>query len=120
MLVERNLFFTYFILLILIIFLFNSIGCGNKVEIPNTVNQCFKDPKTGECTNHADITVRHIISIELPTVFTDQCRTQFNETDYPDPVIRAAKYNKCISDYINSLLSVINGLDPATIPVVPQ
>jgi hypothetical protein len=107
-----------FFYILLLIGLISS--CANKVEVPAKIEQCFKDPKTGECTNQAEITVRHIISIELPTVFTDQCKATWNEIDYPDSVVRNAGYQKCISDYINQLLSVINGLNPSDLPVIPQ
>lgn len=102
--------------LITILLTFLMIGCMNKVEVPAKVEQCFKDPKTGECTNQVEVTVRHIISIELPTVFTDSCRKKFNETDYPDAVVREAGYQQCITDYINQLMSVVNGLNPQDLP----
>jgi len=94
------------------------IGCANKVEVPATVEQCFRDPKTGECTNQVEVTVKHIISIELPQVFTDFCKTKWNETDYPDPVVREVGYQQCISDYINQLLSLVNGLNPQDLTTV--
>lgn len=98
----------------LILWLF-MLGCGNKVEVPSQVTtiQCIQDAQ-GKCTTSLD--VKHIISLELPTVLTDQCKIVWNETDYPDKTIREAGYNKCISDYINSLLELIKGINPTDLP----
>lgn len=93
-------------------------SCGNKVEVPQKVEQCFKDPQTGECTNRVEITVNHIITIALPDVFTDQCKSIWNETDYPDKAIRDAGYSQCIADYLDQITSVINGLNPTDLPPI--
>lgn len=77
------------------------ISCNNKAEVPATI-QVQAAPVTGE------IIVRHIMQIELPTVFTDSCKQQFPNDD--------AGYNKCVSDYINSIIKIINGIDPNQIP----
>lgn len=106
-------------ILILVMIVF-GIGCMNKVEVPNKVEQCFKDPKTGECTNQAEVIVRHIISIELPAVFTDECKAKWNDRDYPDPVVRAAGYNQCIAAYMNDIIKAIQGFNPASIPLPEQ
>lgn len=116
---DKNLLVTFFIILVLVIIGLGLTGCMNKVEVPNKVEQCFKDPKTGECTNEAVINVKHTISIELPSVFTDECKRIWNETDYPDKSIRDAGYNACITDYINSLMELLNNLNPTDLPPVP-
>lgn len=95
-----------------------SMGCMNKVEVPNKVENCFKDPVTGACTNHADITVTHVITIELPTIFTDTCKKTWNDVDFPDQTVRDVGYNKCVTDYINQLMNLVKGLNPATLPNV--
>ena len=82
------------------------IACGNKVELPENVNtQVQVQPVTGE------VVVRHIFQIELPTVFTDSCRTQF-------PTDEAA-YQKCVTDYINQIIKIIGGINPNQLPVIP-
>jgi len=104
---------------IISLFIFTFIiGCNNnvKTEVPAKIENCFKN-ETGECTNV--VIVKHIISIEVPSVFTDQCRTKYNVTDYPDPVIRESLYNQCVADYINQLTNIINSLNPNNLPVVP-
>ncbi|HBI00884.1 MAG TPA: hypothetical protein DDY18_04590 [Flavobacterium sp.] len=93
-------------------------GCGNKVEVPQKVEQCFKDPKTGDCTNQVNVTITHIITIQLPDAFTDECKRIWNETDYPDKSIRDAGYNQCIADYLDQIADIINGLNPSDIPPV--
>lgn len=117
---DKNLVVVFLIVLLFVVLGIGLTGCMNKVEVPAKVEQCFKDPKTGECTNQVEVTVKHIITLELPTVFTDQCKAIWNETDYPDKSIRDAGYNACISEYINSLLDIINNLNPQDIPQVPQ
>ncbi len=90
-------------------------GCANKVEVPAqvTTTQCIQDAN-GTCTTNFE--VRHVIAIELPTVLTDQCRSEWSETNYPDEAIRTAGYNQCITDYINSLLELIKGIGPVDLP----
>lgn len=105
-------------MLILALFFLTGCGIGNKVEVPNRVEQCFKDPKTGECTNQVNVTVNHIITIALPDAFTDECKRKWNETDYPDKDIRDAGYNACIRDYIDQITSILGGLNPTDLPPV--
>jgi hypothetical protein len=79
------------------------MACGNKVEVPENVNtQVQVQPVTGE------IIVKHVLSIELPTVFTDSCRTQF-------PADEVA-YQKCVTDYINQIIKIIGGINPSQLP----
>ena len=90
-------------------------GCGNRVEVPSTVEttQCIKDSQ-GKCT--ANFEVRHVIAIELPTVLTDSCKAEWNETTYPDKAIREAGYNQCVADYIQSILDLVKGINPSDLP----
>lgn len=99
----------------LVLFCLALSSCGNKVEVPAQVNttQCIQDAQ-GKCTTNFE--VRHVIAIELPTVLTDQCRSEWSEANYPDEAIRTAGYNQCISDYINSLLELIKGIGPVDLP----
>ena len=117
---DVTLLYTFLILTILVIFCIGSIGCMNtiKAEVPSQVETCIKDSK-GECSNQVEITVKHIISIELPTVFTDACTATWNDQDYPDKSIRDAGYNACVSEYINSLLEIIGNLSPTDLPEIP-
>lgn len=78
-----------------------ATSCANRVEVPAAVAVNVA-PVTGE------ITVKHVLSIELPTVFTDSCKSQFPEDE--------TAYNACITDYINSLLAIINNLQPGQLP----
>lgn len=93
------------------------IGCANKVEVPAKVEQCFKNTETGTCTN--SVVVKHIITIELPKAFTDTCDAKYPVTEYPDPSIRDPLYQKCISDYISQLMSIIKGVNPSDLPPLP-
>lgn len=90
-------------------------GCAPSVNVPATVEttQCIQK-SDGSCTT--ELEVRHVIAVELPTVLTDQCRAEWNETAYPDEAIRTAGYNQCITDYINSILELIKGINPADLP----
>lgn len=90
-------------------------GCAPSVNVPGSVEttQCIKTA-TGTCTS--ELEVRHVIAVELPTVLTDQCRQTWNATDYPDQAVRDAGYNKCVTDYINSILELIKGINPADLP----
>lgn len=90
-------------------------GCANKVEVPAnvTTTQCIQKAD-GTCTTNFE--VRHVIAIELPTVLTDQCRSEWSEANYPDKAIREAGYNQCITDYINSILELIKGVGPVDLP----
>lgn len=90
-------------------------GCANKVEVPAqvTTTQCIQK-EDGTCTTNFE--VRHVIAIELPTVLTDDCRARFSEELYPIEEIREAKYNECVTAYINSLLELIKGVGPVDLP----
>lgn len=89
------------ILFPLFLLIFSTISCANRVEVPETIT-VNTPPVTGE------ITVKHIITLQLPTIFTDSCKSQF-----PDDEVA---YNACITEYINSLLTLINGLNPGQLP----
>jgi hypothetical protein len=93
----------------------HTTGCMNHVDVPASISttQCLQDSK-GKCTTNLE--VRHVIAIELPTVLTDNCAKIWNETDFPDKAVREAGYNKCVSDYIDSLLNLIKGITPADLP----
>lgn len=91
-------------LLLMLISVAMLVSCANRVEVPENVNVQVQ-PVTGE------VIVKHVLSLELPAVFTDNCRQQFPND--------AVAYNKCVTDYINSILQIINGLDPSQIPVIP-
>lgn len=90
-------------------------GCANKVEVPAniTTTQCIQKAD-GICTTNFE--VRHVIAIELPTVLTDQCKAEWSEATYPDPAVREAGYNQCITDYINSIMDIIKGINPTDLP----
>ena len=87
------------------------ISCNNKAEVPATV-QVNTAPVTGE------VIVKHVITMELPTVFTDTCRAKYNDRDYTNAEERAVLYNKCVADYINELIKIINGITPPQLPPV--
>lgn len=91
------------------------MGCANRVEVPSTVTttQCIQDSQ-GKCT--ANFEVRHVIAIELPTVLTDSCKATWNEHDFPDKQIRDAGYNRCVADYIQSILDLVKGINPSDLP----
>lgn len=93
------------------------LGCAPSVNVPSTVEttQCIKTA-TGTCTS--ELMVKHVISIELPAVLTDSCRATWNPTDFPDEAIRNAGYNKCVQDYINSILELIKGINPSDLPPI--
>lgn len=101
--------------LLLAVFIAVIAGCaGPKIEVPASVDMCIKDSVTGKCTN--ETVVRHVISVELPSILTDSCRAKWNETDYPDEAVRNAGYNACVSDYINQIVQIIQGINPADLP----
>lgn len=90
-----------FILLVAMTFFLSS--CGNKVEVPRNVSaQVQVQPVTGE------IVVKHVLSIELPTVFTDSCRATFPNDE--------AGYQKCVTDYIDQIIKIISGINPNQLP----
>jgi proline dehydrogenase len=83
-------------------------GCYNSgnVKVPENVNtQVQVAPVTGE------IIVKHIMTIELPTVFTDTCKQQHPNDE--------AAYNACVAKYIEELLKIINSINPGQLPVQP-
>ena len=86
-------------------------ACNNKAEVPATV-QVNATPVTGE------VIVKHVITMELPAVFTDTCRAKYNDRDYPNPEERSVLYNKCVADYINELIKILNGITPPQLPPV--
>lgn len=90
-------------------------GCAPSVNVPATVEttQCIQK-SDGSCTS--ELEVRHVITVELPTILTDNCKKIWNEIDYPDQATRDAGYNSCVSEYINSLLELIRGIKPADLP----
>lgn len=91
--------------LIFILFVITTLAaCGNKVSIPETV-QVQTAPVTGE------IVVKHVIQIELPTIFTDTCRQRY-------PADEAA-YQQCVTAYIEQLIKIIQGINPGQLPVIP-
>lgn len=84
-----------------------TTACYNSgnVKVPEQVNTTVTvQPVTGE------IIVKHVMSIELPSIFTDTCKQQFPNDE--------AAYNKCVTDYINDIIKIIGGLTP-TVPVQP-
>lgn len=87
------------------------MGCNNKAEVPATI-QVNAAPVTGE------VIVKHVITMELPTVFTDTCRAKYNERDYPNPEERTILYNKCVADYINELIKILGSITPPQLPPV--
>lgn len=93
-------------LLILVFLLCFLTACGNnnRAEVPETVT-VNSGPVTGE------ITIKHVITIELPTIFTNTCKSQ-HPTD-------EEAYNECVTKYINELLKIINSINPGQLPVVP-
>lgn len=81
-------------------------ACGNRFEVPADINTNVNGtvkvevvPVTGE------VTVRHLIQIELPTVLSDDCKRKF-----PNDI---EAYNACVSEYIKYLISIINQVPPA-------
>lgn len=75
------------------------VACGNKVEVPSQIETKVNvSPVTGE------ITVRHIIQIELPTVLSDDCKNKYPNDE--------TAYNACVSEYIKYLISIINQVPP--------
>lgn len=100
-------------LTVLLLVLF-SAGCMNKLQVPDKIEACIQDPETKKCTNQA--VVKHIITLELPTILTDTCKAAWSEAAYPDQQTREAGYNKCVSDYISSILALINDIRPEELP----
>lgn len=92
--------------IIITLSVFCLIGCGNQneVKVPENVNVNVA-PVTGE------VIVKHVLSIELPTVFTDTCKAQHPN----DPVA----YNACVAKYIEELIRILNSINPNDLPVVP-
>jgi len=74
-----------------------ATSCANRVEVPKNVDVAVA-PVSGE------IIVKHVISIELPAVFTDSCRQQFPD----DPV----GYNACVAAYIQDIIKIIGSINP--------
>ncbi|NJO65130.1 MAG: hypothetical protein HC836_45590 [Richelia sp. RM2_1_2] len=81
-----------------------ACGNNNSAEVPANI-KVETGPVTGE------IVVKHVITIELPTVFTDSCKSQ-----HPDDEVA---YNECVTKYINELLNIINSINPEQLPVQP-
>lgn len=93
--------------------LLGLVGCANdtKVSVPENIKADVQvQPITGE------VIFKHVLTIELPSVFTDSCRARFNEQTHPNVEERSLLYNKCITDYINSLMSIINSINPNQLP----
>lgn len=82
------------------------VACGNQneVKVPEQVNVSVA-PVTGE------VIVKHVLSIELPTVFTDTCKAQ-----HPNDTVA---YNACVAKYIEELIRILNSINPNELPVVP-
>lgn len=78
------------------------IGCANEVNVPETV-QVQTAPVTGE------VIVKHVLTIELPTIFTDTCRQA-----HPNDEVA---YQSCVTQYINQLIQIINGINPNQLPI---
>lgn len=91
------------LILTLAVFCLLGTACNNKAEVPATV-QVQTAPVTGE------IIVRHVMQIELPTIFTDTCRQA-----HPNDEVA---YQACVTNYINQLIQIINGINPNQLPVV--
>lgn len=116
--IDFNSLIRYIIVCLFFIFMMNMAGCNNRVDVPTQVTQCIKDSVTGECTNQVFVTIKHVVSIELPEVFTDSCKALYNETTYPDPIIRESLYQTCITNYINQVLDIIKSLNPKNINTI--
>lgn len=74
-----------------------ATSCANRVEVPKNVDVAVA-PISGE------VIIKHVISIELPAVFTDSCRQQFPN----DPVA----YNACVAGYIQDIIKIIGSINP--------
>ena len=84
------------------------MACNNSgnVKVPDQVNTTVQvQPVTGE------IIVKHVITMELPTIFTDTCRQQHLNDQ--------AAYNDCVVKYINELIKLLNSINPGQLPVAP-
>ena len=91
---------------ILILTLFAIVSCGNNVEtkVPEKI-EVQTAPVTGE------IVIKHIMQIELPTIFTDTCKKQHPNDE--------AAYQDCVAKYIEQLIKIIGSINPGQLPVIP-
>lgn len=93
------------------------VACQNNgnVRVPDdaTVHNetCIKDAVTGICTNV--ITVKHVISIELPVALTSDCTTKNAQLEEPD---RTVAINACTQKYVNDLLALLGNFKSGDLP----
>lgn len=98
--------------MLIVLSLLPSCNNSGNVKVPENINANITTaPVTGE------VVVKHIISLELPTVFTDTCKAKYNDRDYPNAEERAIGYNKCVADYINELVRILGSITPPQLPV---
>lgn len=96
---------------IMILALLGLTSCFNKASVPETVETCFKDEKTGKCTT--ELTVRHIITIEVPVALVNDCVEQFKDLPEPDKTLQT---QACIQKYTDDLINLIKGITPVDVP----
>lgn len=104
------------ILTLYIFLLLFMISCGNKVEtsVPAKIEHCFKDDVTGKCTS--EITVKHVVTIEMPTQFIQTCEDKYKDTPEPEKTVLI---QECISGYTDQIIDIINGINPNNLPPIP-
>jgi hypothetical protein len=92
------------------------VSCANKVEtsVPAKIEHCFKDDATQKCTS--EITVKHVVTIEMPTQFIQTCEDKYKDTPEPEKTILI---QECISGYTDQIISIINGINPVDLPPIP-
>lgn len=108
-----DILFVSYVFGCVLIIIFGS-GCMNKIqtEVPAKIEQCFKDDVTGKCTT--TLTVKHVITIEMPEAFVNDCEGRYKDVAEPE---RTILIQQCISDYTSQIIDVINNIQlPATLP----
>lgn len=102
--------------LFLVFMLMLTISCANKVEtsVPAKIEHCFKDDVTGKCTS--EITVKHVVTIEMPTQFIQTCEDKYKDTPEPEKTVLI---QECISGYTDQIIDIINGINPNDLPPIP-
>ena len=97
---KYNIFYLLLILLVL-------TSCFNQAKVPDKIETCIKDTKTGECTNEMRVT--HTIIIELPVALVNDCQDKYKDLEEPDKTLQT---EACMTAYIKTLLDLINGITP--------